>query len=277
MDQTRLVQGAVSVELGSVSTHRTRKSVPNNGNGPGGILYTILVNISRSSSDPGVRKFTNILTNCVARFENLKTFGLRSSSKDSRHGSKNGPFTIGQDHVLVFSAIIKAVVADIRRLKTLHTCNGYHNSLAATGLLVSQDTQGLLPLSRELESLHPMNLHKVQTRIPANILSDIIVEAAPSLKVLTPSQCCANRDMSPSYTGISERLNFTRLAELHLCWIETTSYSFQAFPRTAALTLKPLSLASVNLNENNKPPLISDEEAIALGIRWLGVIKDPIN
>ena len=222
--------------------------------------------------------FANTLTKCVARFENLKTFGLRSSSKASWHGPKNCPFTVGQDHVLVFSAMMKAVVATSRHLKTLHTCNGYHNSLTTTGLAVSQDTQELLPpLLRELESLHLCELAKNPDENPINIMSDILVEAAPSLKVLTYSQCCPNRNMSSSYlTEISERLHFTRLTELHLCWIEITPYSFETLLRTAVPTLKSLSLESVNLNENNKPPLITDEEAITLGIRWLGLIKDPI-
>ncbi|KAJ5525527.1 hypothetical protein N7494_012177 [Penicillium frequentans] len=221
----------------------------------------------------------NTLTTCVARFENLKTFGLRSSSKASRHGPKNDLFTIGQDHVLAFSAIMKAVVTNNRRLRTLHTCNGYHNSLTATGLSISQDTQKLLPpLLRELEDLHLCELAQSPDENPTNILSEILVEAAPSLKVLTYSQCCPNRNMSPSYlTEISERLNFTQLTELHLCWVEITLYSFETFLRTAAPTLKSLRLESVNLNENNKPPLISDDEAITLGKRWLGIMKDPTN
>lgn len=222
--------------------------------------------------------FANTLTECVARFENLKTFGLRSASKASWHGPKNCPFTVGQDHVLVFSAIMKAVVATSRHLRTLHTCNGYHNSLTTTGLIIPQDTQALLPpLLRELESLHLCELAKSPDENPINIMSDILIEAAPSLKILTYSQCCPNRNMSSSYlTEIAERLNFTRLTELHLCWIEITPYSFETFLRTAAPTLKSLRLESVNLNENNRPPLISDEDAITLGIRWLGLIKDPI-
>lgn len=84
--------------------------------------------------------------------------------------------------------------------------------------------------------------------------------------------------MSPSYlTEEFERLAFRWLAELHLCWIEITPYSFQTFLRTAATTLKSLRLTSVKLNENNTPPLFSDEEAIALGIRWRGLVKDQIN
>ncbi|KAJ5914090.1 hypothetical protein N7504_002973 [Penicillium tannophilum] len=87
-----------------------------------------------------------------------------------------------------------------------------------------------------------------------------------------------SRNMSPSYlTEEFERLAFRWLAELHLCWIEITPYSFQTFLRTAAPTLKSLRLTSVKLNENNTPPLFSDEEAIALGIRWRGLVKDQIN
>ncbi|KAJ5650626.1 uncharacterized protein N7484_004349 [Penicillium longicatenatum] len=221
---------------------------------------------------------TNTLTKCVARFENLRSFGLRSCSKASWHGPKNCPFTVGQDHVLVFSAIVKAVVATCRHLRTLHTCNGYHNSLTTGGLTVSQNTRKLLlPLIRGMESLHLCELAKNPDESPVSIMSDILVEAAPSLKALTYSQCCPNRNMNPSYlNGVSERLNFTQLTELRLCWIEITPYSFETLLSTAASTLKSLSLVSVNLNENNRPPLISDEEAITLGIRWLGMIKDPI-
>lgn len=107
--------------------------------------------------------FANTLSTCVARFENLKTFGLRSSSKASRHG----PFTVGQDHVLVSSAIMKAVVAYSRHLRTLHTCNGYHNSLTATGLIVSQDTQDFCLHFYESWKIYiSVNLQKVQMRFP---------------------------------------------------------------------------------------------------------------
>lgn len=108
----------------------------------------------------------------------------------------NDPFTVGQDHVLVFSAIIKAVVANSRRLRTLHTCNGYHDSLTATGLIVSQDTQELLPpLLRELENLHLCEFAGSPEENPIYIMSDIFVEAAPSLWVLTYSQCCPNLEI----------------------------------------------------------------------------------
>ncbi|KAJ6095763.1 hypothetical protein N7486_006509 [Penicillium sp. IBT 16267x] len=198
----------------------------------------------------------NTLTKCVARFENLKTFGLRSCSKASWHGPKNCPFSQNdpyvqwlpqqpydntKDHVLAFSAMMKAVVATSRHLRTLHTCNGYHNSLTTTGLTILQDTRRTF------------------------------FEGLDILTMLSKSK------YEPSYlTEISERLNFTRLTELHLCWIEFTPDSFETFLRTAAPTLKSLSLESVNLNQNNKPPLISDEEAITLGIRWLGLIEDPM-
>lgn len=225
------------------------------------------------------KNFANTPTKCVARFENLKTFGLRSSSKTSRHGPKNVPFTVEQDYALVFSAILEAVVANSRRFRALHTCSGYHNRLTATGLIVSQDTQDLLlPLLRELEILHLCELAENPDEKSATVMSSLLVEAAPSLKVLTYSQCWPNRNMSPSsLTEILERLNLTRLTELHLCCIEITPYSFGTFLRTAAPTLKSLGLESVNLDDNNKPPLISDKEAITLGIRWLGMIKDPVN
>lgn len=104
-------------------------------------------------------------------------------------------------------------------------------------------------------------------------MRDILVEAAPSLKNLTYGQWCPGRNLSPcSFTSLSKRVQFTRLQELHFCWVEFTSSSFEAFLRTAVPTLRVLSLKSVDLKEKVMSPLIPLEGGGQNDFKWTGTI-----
>lgn len=108
--------------------------------------------------------FQNVLTHCVAQFENPSTIGLRSltmayrtaSHRESSprclglrslqkrvpchrgsmylHIMRHDKTTIGRDHALVLSALLKAATASHRPLKRIDTCNDFHLGCTAAAL-----------------------------------------------------------------------------------------------------------------------------------------------
>lgn len=81
---------------------------------------------------------------------------------------------------------------------------------------------------------------------------DLLVFVAPKLESLYFSQWDRlQQDMSESYfLGLAQHINFTRLKELHLHWIQIGSESFKLFMITAKETLKTLTLNLVYLKEH---------------------------
>lgn len=247
--------------------------------------------------------FQNVLTHCVAQFENLSTIGLRSltmayrtaSHRESSprclglrslqkrvpchrgsmylHIMRHNKTTIGRDHALVLSALLKAATASHRPLKRIDMCNDFHLGCTAAALNLKSTRESLLPIIRGLETLHLCQLAEQPEDSSLDIMRDILVEAAPSLKNLTYGQWYPGQNLSPcSFTSLSKRVQFTRLQELHFCWVEFTSSNFEAFLRTAAPTLRVLSLKSVDLREKVMSPLIPLEGGGQNDFKWTGTI-----
>ncbi|PYH30599.1 uncharacterized protein BO87DRAFT_366671 [Aspergillus neoniger CBS 115656] len=83
----------------------------------------------------------------------------------------------------------------------------------------------------------------------AESLHYLVVRAAPNLQILRLTLWDQFHDLSPDhFTNLAQQVQFTRLSELHLHWVELTIPGFQLFLRTAAPTLKVLTLVAVSLN-----------------------------
>ncbi|RAH62493.1 hypothetical protein BO85DRAFT_516989 [Aspergillus piperis CBS 112811] len=83
----------------------------------------------------------------------------------------------------------------------------------------------------------------------AESLHCLVIRAAPNLHTLRLTLWDQFHDVSPDhFTNLAQQVQFTRLSELHLHWVELTIPGFQLFLRTAAPTLKVLTLVAVSLN-----------------------------
>lgn len=230
---------------------------------------------------------SDTLERCVARFNNLVHIGLRSysmhfllnSAKETYfkclglrelkrqllcHGKYNvhfcghfdgpSPIMLGKSHALAFSALVNAMIQSSRKIRTLHTCGHYYCGLRPNNLQLTQaQYRALIPLLADLKSLHMcIRLsHKTGPNDPNfQALLDILFVVAPTLQDLTLSQWITDRELGPQYFGnISQRIHFSRLQELRLQSIEVTVDTLKIFLRTAAPTLKRLTLASVSLSD----------------------------
>ncbi|PWY82117.1 hypothetical protein BO70DRAFT_396413 [Aspergillus heteromorphus CBS 117.55] len=229
-----------------------------------------------------------ILTRVVGRFENLKTLGFRYHAEN--HVLEKDPFLqrcgllrskyrllrtcpkIPNVHnrprikkdidvcALTFSALLKAVVSTRRKLKELHTCRGSHSCVIPENLtLIPSQFEDLLPLVDVLETLHlcTSRFGKPQEDASFKGLLSIIPAAAPNLKNLTLSQGNPEHPLDLHYfSDLAQSVSFTRLEELHLNWIEMTPTAFRVFLRTAAPTLRVLTMTYVTLNEKTIPDRI---------------------
>ncbi|KAJ5646714.1 hypothetical protein N7490_003086 [Penicillium lividum] len=248
--------------------------------------------------------FQDTLTHCVSQFENLSTIGLQSLTMAYRIISQRESFprclglrnlqrrvpchrgaktlhitrfkktTVGRDHALVFSALLKAVTVSNRPLVKIDTCNDFHLGYTAAALNLIGIQESLIPILQGLETLHLCQIAEQPEDSSLDIMRDIIVEAASSLKNLTYGQWCPGQNMSPySFALLSKRVEFTRLLELHLCWVEITHSSFEALLRTATPTLRVLSLHSVDLKDKIRSPLIPLEGGSTGDFKWTSTLS----
>ncbi|KAJ5908899.1 hypothetical protein N7495_001581 [Penicillium taxi] len=120
-------------------------------------------------------------------------------------------------------------------------------------------------------------------------LLNVLVTVAPILKTLTFAQWSPMGELSPLYfKDLSQRIRFSQLEELHLHSIEVTVNSFEEFLRTAAPTLKRLSLRLISLvdgitsapylgplakNESSWIPLLSTEVKNEMQGLWKRVFE----
>ncbi|KAJ5720851.1 uncharacterized protein N7483_008785 [Penicillium malachiteum] len=247
--------------------------------------------------------FEDTLTRCVAQFENLTMIGLQSLTMAYRVAGRERYFPrclglrslvrrvpcgrsgiqlyiprrdrvdFARAHSRILSVLFKAIVASNRPLRKIDTCKDFHLGCTAAAFTIPESIQqSLIPLVQELETLHLCQLAESPEDNSLDFMHTILVEAAPSLKSLTYGQWCPNRNMSPySLTSLVERVNFRRLMELHLCWVEITYNSFEELLRTAQPTLRILSLHHVNLNYKSMP---SSESSSAEDLKKTEITKD---
>ena len=230
---------------------------------------------------------SNVLKKCVALFVNLTTIRLQHNTDDIFWSeSKNDTFrcmglraakrrlgfdpfslnvrkpihnilkTRAKDHAVAFSTLLEAVVSSNRRIKKLDTCNDEHCALPPSYVTLKHNRESLLSSLGQLEFLHLCTsiCEKQLDDSTFRGLVDLLITVAPNLKVLTYSQWDLNGALDPHYfDGLSQRINFTRIKEINLYWIEITVDTFKAFLRTAKPTLRDLCLESVSLRAASTP------------------------
>ncbi|KAJ5634465.1 hypothetical protein N7528_002307 [Penicillium herquei] len=254
--------------------------------------------------DSGV--FEDTITRCVAQFENLTMIGLQSLTMAYRVAGRKRYFIrclglrslerrvpcsrrgiqlyiqrlhkldFARAHSRVLSIILKAIVACNRPLRKLDTCNNFHLGCTAAAFTIPENTQqSLIPLVQKLETLHICQLAETPEDNSLDFMHTVLVEAAPSLKSLTYGQWCPNRPMKPhSLISLVERVNFRRLLELHLCWVDITYSSFEKLLRTAQPTLRIMSFQSMNLNYKFMPSSVPSETNGAENLKMTDITNE---
>ncbi|RAK97727.1 uncharacterized protein BO80DRAFT_185063 [Aspergillus ibericus CBS 121593] len=223
--------------------------------------------------------FSDVLKICLESFENLAVFGLRyrhvshlASKTDTRclglrrleeqlNCNQTYPLRrfggfhtrVARSHALAFSAFARAAIASNQGITKLYTCRHQCCGLTPQYLtLTPEQYESLLPLLNHVKNLHLCicTFGAQSEEIILNYLLEILAATAPSLEVLTFSTWNRDHQLSPpDLSGISRRIHFTRLAELHLHEIEIASDAFQRLVRSAAPTLKTLTLKAISLTD----------------------------
>ncbi|KAJ5675800.1 hypothetical protein N7462_008697 [Penicillium macrosclerotiorum] len=218
------------------------------------------------------------LEKCLPRLEKAVTLGLRSyETRFLLNKARNTDFTcLGlrelkshfnfkrspmfhqsvsyMPYSLVFLQLLNAIVKSNRKVQALHTCSHYFCGMKLESFqLPESQYQSLLPLLKDLTTLHMcirLKDHEQENFDEDTFkrLLNIMITAAPTLKTLSFAQWSPIEELSPRYfKDVSQRIQFTQLEELHLHSIEVTVNSLEEFLRTAAPTLKRLSLRLVSL------------------------------
>lgn len=136
-------------------------------------------------------------------------------------------------------------------VQRLYTClTEYELSVPFDSFTLSEPLyQSLQSVLRELQDLD-ICLRPSYPNDTTEFLHSLVVWAAPNLHTLRLALWDQFHDVSPDhFTNLAQQVQFTRLTELHLHWIELTQPSFQLFLSTAAPTLKVLTLVAVSLND----------------------------
>ncbi|KAJ5865424.1 uncharacterized protein N7529_007340 [Penicillium soppii] len=158
---------------------------------------------------------------------------------------------------LAFSQVVKAIIKSSHKARALHTCGNLAcgMKLGSVNLSVSQ-YQLLLPLLTDLTTLHMCIRVKDNENDTAfdedafKCLLSMLVTVAPKLKILTFAQWSPLEELSPLYfQDLSQNIRFSQLEELHLHSIELTVGNLKRFLRTAAPTLRRLSMKNVSLTD----------------------------
>ncbi|GKZ86219.1 hypothetical protein AnigIFM56816_001271 [Aspergillus niger] len=82
-------------------------------------------------------------------------------------------------------------------------------------------------------------------------LPGLITRAAPTLRTLKLFQWAQMQDSSPDiFADLAPQIPFSRLVRLHLHWVEVTQSDFALFLRSAAPSLRVLTLVALNLKDH---------------------------
>ncbi|CAI7669978.1 unnamed protein product [Penicillium manginii] len=204
----------------------------------------------------GLRSYETISLLNITRNADLTCLGLRELK--SHFSFKNLPMfrqsVSYMPYSLVFSQLLNAIIKSSRKVQALHTCSHSFCGMKLEPFqLPESQYQSLLPLLKDLTTLHMcirLKDHEQENFDEDTFkrLLNIMVTAAPILKILNFAQWSPIEELSPLYfKDVSRRIQFTQLQELHLHSIEVTVDSLEKFLRTAAPTLKRLSLRLVSL------------------------------
>ncbi|GKZ25215.1 hypothetical protein AbraIFM66951_000558 [Aspergillus brasiliensis] len=115
----------------------------------------------------------------------------------------------------------------------------------------------------------------------AESLPCLLIRAAPKLHILRLTLWDQFHDLSSDhFTDLAHKIRFGCLSELHLHWVELTQPSFQLFLRTAAPTLRVLTLVAVSLNDPVPVPMGRSPEFQAamytVWRRFLNTLRDTV-
>ncbi|GKZ38458.1 hypothetical protein AbraIFM66950_010682 [Aspergillus brasiliensis] len=115
----------------------------------------------------------------------------------------------------------------------------------------------------------------------AESLPCLVIHAAPKLHILRLTLWDQFHDLSSDhFTDLAHKIRFGCLSELHLRWVELTQPSFQLFLRTAAPTLRVLTLVAVSLNDPVPVPMGRSPEFQAamytVWRRFLNTLRDTL-
>ncbi|KAJ5715530.1 uncharacterized protein N7483_012711 [Penicillium malachiteum] len=222
----------------------------------------------------------NSLEKCLPRLKNAVTLGLRTYDtsfllKNAAHTDftclglrelksqfkyKNGPMRSQpmpyMPYGLAFSQLLNAIIKSNRKVQALHTCGRF---FPFCGMKLEQfqlpeaQYQLLLPILKDLTSLHMclrLKDHENETfnESTFNNLHKILITVSPTLKTLTFAQWSPAEELSPLYfKDLAQKVQFSQLEELHLHSVEVKVNSLEEFLKTAAPTLKRLTMWLVSL------------------------------
>ncbi|KAJ5888261.1 hypothetical protein N7495_008302 [Penicillium taxi] len=155
---------------------------------------------------------------------------------------------------LAFSQILNAIIKSSRKVQALHTCSHVYCGMKLEHIQLSEaQHQQLLPLLKGLTTLHMcirLKDHKQEffDEGTFNRLLKILFTVSSTLKTLTFAQWSPIEELSPLYfKDLAQKVQFSQLEKLNLHSIEVTVDSLEEFLRTAAPTLKRLSIRLVSL------------------------------
>lgn len=163
---------------------------------------------------------------------------------------------------LALSRMLQGYAESNQQIRALNTCGAnFCGSTSPYHFLTQEHYTSLLRKLENLEDLHicicynekePSPTSTSTSPSPSATYLDLLISVAPRLKSLYFSQWDRfQRNISESYfLGLAQHINFTRLKELHLHWIQIGSESFKLFMTTAKETLKTLTLNLVYLKEH---------------------------
>ncbi|KAJ5087118.1 hypothetical protein N7456_010734 [Penicillium angulare] len=157
---------------------------------------------------------------------------------------------------LAFSQVVQGIIKSSHKVRALHTCGNMECGMNLGSIKLSESQyQSLLPLLTDLTTLHMC----IRIKNDENDTFDesafkhilnMLVTVAPKLKILTFAQWSPLEELSPLYfQDLSQNIQFSQLEELHLHSVELTVENLKRFLRTAAPTLRRLSMKNVSLTD----------------------------
>ncbi|KAJ5901460.1 hypothetical protein N7495_001988 [Penicillium taxi] len=138
---------------------------------------------------------------------------------------------------LAFSQVAQAIIKSSHKVRALHTCGNMECGIKLGSIKLSESQyQSLLPLLTDLTTLHMCirikdNENDIFDESAFKHLLSMLVTVAPKLK------------------DLSQNIQFSQLEELHLHSVELTVENLKRFLRTAAPTLRRLSMKNVSLTD----------------------------
>ncbi|KAJ5949422.1 hypothetical protein N7454_001006 [Penicillium verhagenii] len=157
-------------------------------------------------------------------------------------------------HAWAFSHLLKAIVKSGGKVQSLSTCADQSCGMKMQAFVLSKsDYEQLLPLLSDLVTLH-LSIRLRDQRLEEfreatfKCLLKILARVSPTLKTLSFAQWSPIEEVSSVYfQNLSQRVHFSQLKELNLYSIEVRTEDLKVFLRTAAPTLKRLTLSLVSL------------------------------